>query len=465
MKEFNTPKRIEAEDAILATLMVFPDEGLRILEVLEAKDFYQMNAQAVWKAMKSLYSRGVELDSISIHNEIKAQSTTSSEAVIYLTGLYDNLGAVSNLDDYVSQVKNASLLRQVIGLFSKYHGESQTEKARAKSIIGSLEHDLVEISEQIRERGGVTSREIVKEVEEDIEKAEKHGWKGYSTGFPKLDERTGGIFPTHIWIVGAYTGTGKTFFMIQLMLNLLEQEAKVMFFSTEMDKKLMMIRMLANLAELGPLKILKGEVTSDEDKEKLSAAKEKMRGWDKQLLLFDKVYTVDEIRLKVKKQVLKGGVDIVFLDYIQNLKGGTSYDELSKITNDLQHMVGELGPTLIIASQVTQEAANWKRGQAIKYKGSGGIPEISDVGLWIRNDDNKNVAAKEMQAKERDLGGYVNYVTHKILMIRKARHGLEGNFEIMSTFPSGRITQTGTKPQTPQAQGETGELSADEIGT
>ncbi len=314
--------------------------------------------------MLALFNRGESIDVVSIKNELKKENFDYKVALAELSVCYENQVIEGNLLNFVKDIKNKSLLRQIIGTMASTQQKAELDEADPTKILSKIEGDVIALSEQVKDDRPVDAKGIVKEIEADILKKQK-GWKSFNTGFEKLDEQSGGLIPTHCWILGAYTGSGKTFLLLQILLNVLEQGAKVMLFSTEMDRKMNMLRLLGNLAGMGTIQILKGDFMGDQ-KEDLEKAQKKMSGYKDQLTIYDNVYTVEEMRLKIKKQKLKTGLDIVFLDFIQNLRGESNiYDRMSNAAISLQQIAQELNVTMFLASQVSQASANWASKGAI----------------------------------------------------------------------------------------------------
>ena len=226
-------------------------------------------------------------------------------------------------------------------------------------------------------------------------------------------------------IVNHNTGTGKTWLILQILLNLLRINVKVMLFSSEMDRKMNMVRMLANITETNPLAILKGGL-NPEIQEKQAVAEKELKTYQHRLFIYDFVYWVEDIRLKIKKAKIKHGVQVVFIDFIQNLRtktGGTLYERMSSISMELQKIAQELNVCIVINSQVNQASAGSVDSYgAISYKGAGEIAAVADVGLWLKT-------SKKLPR---------NY---RYLMIRKARHGIPGKFIVSLEYPSGRMIE------------------------
>jgi replicative DNA helicase len=294
------------------------------------------------------------------------------------------------------------------------------EGADAGKVLEDLEKELLEIADSTKDKECIDVEGIILDVNKEIQKAKDRGWLGFKTGFSKLDERTGGFIPTQSWIIGAYTGIGKTFFILQLLLNALKEGAKVVLFSTEMDRKMNMIRLIGNIAGLGTINMMRGNLLPNEEEEMRKAQKELLVFKDK-LTIYDNVYTLPEIRLKAKKLKLTKGLDIVAVDFIQNLRGHESiYERMSEAAIGLQQIAQELDVTLLIGSQVSQAAAGWQSKEAIEFKGAGEIAAIADVAIWMTKVEGDEELRK--------------------VIIRKIRHGARKKFDVRLEFPSGRIT-------------------------
>lgn len=414
------PNNQNIERAIFSLLLIFPERFIEVVDYLFPKDFYQTSHQEIWKAMTTLHKQGQELDIVSIKTELVKQNIDPKPAMEDLIKCYEEQTPMGgNLMSFAKEIKNKSMLRQIIGVTNRCANNSRLDDAESSLILGGLEKDIVEISDNLKEDRPNDTEGILNEINADIARGEESGWKGFDTGFKWLDEQTGGLIPTQCWIIGGYTGQGKTFFLLQILLNVLIRGAKVMLMSTEMDRKMNMMRLLGNLAGLGTIRILKGKL-DDSERERMLEAQKKLSNFKKSLAIYDNVYTVEDIRLKAKKRKLKEGLDVLFVDFIQNLRGSENiYERMSNAAIELQHIAQELNIVVVIASQVTQTAAGWQNKEAIEYKGAGEIAAIADVALWIKK------VEEDKSARQ--------------IILRKVRHGIPGHFMVRMSFPSGRI--------------------------
>lgn len=423
MNKVILPYNTDAERAIFSIILLSPERFIEIADDLKAEDFYSLRNQEIWQAMSNLYERGIEFDIVSIKTELKKQDLDYQTALVELSQCYENPVLGGNLESFVKEVKNKSLLRQTIQMIEKHKQDAQFDEANALSVLTAVEKDIVELSEKVKDNRPADVKGILTEIKNDMLRGEASKWRGFDTGFKWLDKHTGGLISTHVWIVGSYTGIGKTFFLLQMILNILEQGAKVILFSTEMDRKMVMLRMVGNLAGLGTINMLKNRL-DEEEKKRMEKAKKSLQSQKGSLIIYDNVYDVDEIRLKAKKQKIEYGLDVVVVDFIQNLRGEPDiYNRMSNAAIALQNIAQELKATMIIASQITQASAGWVSKEAIEYKGAGEIAAIADVGLWL-------------QRVKTD-------ITARRVILRKVRHGIPGKFLVRITFPSGRIVDMG----------------------
>lgn len=434
------PRNLEAEMALLS-LAFFGHELTEVFEFLEPSDFYETTHQQIWQALLSIHQAGNEIDIVMVSDELKKQNLDSHSAIQIATSVFESpTVAGGNIKRFAEAIKNAAILRKLLVVLEGSNQQAQLSGALPKEVITDLEKQLVTISEEVIDKRPQELTGILGEVEVDIENTSKYGWKATNTGFSQLDDVTGGLIPTHVWVLGAYTGTGKTFWLMQIILNILKQGKRVLMVSTEMDRKMILLRLLGNLSGIQPLKIMRG-LMDDYELEQLEKAKQQLRSYQNQLFIVDNVYTTHEIRLKAKKVKLEtGGLDVVMVDFIQNLQGPESiYERMSQAAIDLQEMAQSLQVTMMIASQVSQlGATRGGKQDLIEYKGAGEIAAIADVGLWLSRYSDKEASKFGWQDEKAPNGGVITY---RKLALLKVRHGKPGKITLRMDFPAGTVIQ------------------------
>lgn len=438
MQQNELPKDIASERAVISILLTKPERFIEVIDALVPTDFYRDTHQQIWASMQDLFKQGHDFDIVSIKSQLGKNEANVKPALEAVVSAYENEVLDTNLLRFVQEVKNKSLLRQIIKVATAHSYNAQLEDAEAETVLANLERDIVSVVEKTASLTPIDAEAIVNEVKADAQKRKETGWQGFNTGFTRMDNLTGGLIPTQSWIVGAYTGVGKSFFLLQIMLNVLRQGGKVMLFSTEMDRKINMLRLAGNISGLSTINIMRGNLI-DEQQRDLESAYEELAKFKDNLTIYDNVYTMADMRLKAKKAKLTNGLDVVIVDFIQNLRGKESiYERMADAAVSLQQLAQELNITMLIGSQVSQGAAGWSSKEAIEFKGAGEIAAIADVAIWII----------------KDKGGDPSMRT---VFIRKARHGAPGKFDAKLTFPAGRFADVLDRIAT--AQGDSDDIT------
>jgi replicative DNA helicase len=245
----------------------------------------------------------------------------------------------------------------------------------------------------------------------DIFKRIKENSKGMEflpSGFPMLDDiLDGGFLRKELVVVGAFTGTGKSYFAGQIAMNLALSGFKVMYFSTEISNETVLCRMLGALSNIKSTRVMAG-LLSEQELENLNAARAKMLANANQLEFFDDIYELTEIQKLIKEHQ----PEMVIIDFVQNVFLDNMQDEysrLSKITLELQKLAKEANTAVFILSQLSNMAAKKTSHEILEYKGSGNIATVADLGFIIERQE--TIAFKLMLQKNRrgQSGSFINF--------------------------------------------------------
>lgn len=274
------------------------------------------------------------------------------------------------------------------------------------SDTGSTEKPF-EIGEQLlkdEKTKGVPIRHI-SGVLEALEQKIISGAEGIHPGYNLLAKTIRKITPGHMWVVGGYTSVGKSFFLNDLVCRLYRAgNPGVAIFSTEMSSGQYALRMLANRTTYSTWVIEERKLVH---KAQLQALKE---AWDhfntRNLYLYDDLYSFKKIEQTIEAIKHRSGLDVIAIDYIQNLQGkGSVYERMSALSPAIQAMSKRLEVCSIVLSQVSNEAAK-EDLSIIGYKGAGEIAAAADLGVWLQREEKEKENVR--------------------FMIRKNRHGMTG---------------------------------------
>lgn len=259
-----------------------------------------------------------------------------------------------------------------------------------------------------------TASFIIDYLREDIKRNKGRGSLGINPGFEFLKNAIRGFIPGHLWVVGGYTSHGKTAFAIELISRVLSNDpnVRITLFSTEMSKETYILRLVAKLTGIPSLSLWEGnhiqafQARVDEAFDLIA---------HKNLIVFDDLYEFEKMADKARQIKAEVGLDLLFIDFIQNLigKGATIYERMSILAPQVQALAKELSCTVVALSQVSNEAVRNNSG-VIGYKGAGEIAAAADLGLWLEREREGNDGFK---------------INSEILnvIIKKNRHGPLGH--------------------------------------
>jgi len=215
--------------------------------------------------------------------------------------------------------------------------------------------------------------------------------KGIPTGIESVDEMTQQLKAGHLWVIAAYTNTGKTTLTLQMARNALRNGAKVDFISLEMSARQLLTRLTW--------------IEASTCRTKFENAIANLI--DLPLTVTENLRTVEEI----KSHIEASNADLIIIDYIQLIRGGKSYfDAATLAANMMQEMAIKKMISIITLSQVTKDSAKQGVSQHMDFKNSGAIAESADVAIEIYRQ-------KENEAE----------VSEALLAIKKNRHGRTGS--------------------------------------
>jgi replicative DNA helicase len=386
MENKTVPQNLEAEMAALGAMSSDSETAVKIMDILSLSDFSEERNGKIFEAIGYLLSEESKVDIITLSHKLEEMGVLSKiGGSSYLAQIINNTPSYKSGEKYAKIVRDKAILRDIIKGGQELIGASYNQKS-AEEIAGII-LSIEEIGTRYMDKGQgrkIEVSEVIDELFVEITEFESGNKKIFKTGFEQLDERVTGFIVPHIWIIGGYTGTGKTFFTLTLLLNLLRQGAKIVLFSTENNSTRNVLRLLGCMTGFSEMKLYKGKFT-DAELEKIKEAKKELATFG--LIIYDSVFSTEGILLKTKKHKLENKADLIVIDYIQNVNQergeGEIYRQMSNVSLELQRMASKLGVGIIGVSQISN-AGNKETDQRImNFKGAGEISAISDVAILL----------------------------------------------------------------------------------
>ena len=393
------PHDIEAEQAILGSMLTDQDAVVEAIEILKPEDFYREDNRYIYEAMSNLYSRGEPVDIITVKNELASmQKFEAVGGIEYLALLPDKVPLVANADKYIKIVEEKSILRQLIKTAGEIEGLGYEQTEEIDNIMDQAEKKIFDIMQGKNQKGYTPIKDVLVETFADLEKLynQKEPITGIPTGFADLDYRTAGLHSSDLILVAARPAMGKSAFALNIATNAaVRNNTPVAIFSLEMSKEQMTNRILCSEAMVDSNKVRTGKV-EDDDWQKLAEASGNLS--QAQIFIDDTPgISVMEIRAKCRKMKLEKNIGMVVIDYIQlvqgsNRKGGSREQEISEISRSLKILAKEINVPVIALSQLSRsvEQRPDHRPMLSDLRESGAIEQDADIVMFLYRDDYYN---------------------------------------------------------------------------
>lgn len=400
------PHDIEAEQAVLGSMLTDKDAVIAAMETLKAESFYREDDKAIYEAMQNLYSKAEPIDLITLKNELETMSKLEQVGGIeYLANLPEKAPTSANVQKYISIVEEKAMLRNLIKTANELVelGYNQTEDI--EDIMNHAEKKIFDIMQNKSQKGYSPIKDVLVESFTKLEELynRKQLITGVPTGFTDLDYRTAGLHGSELIIVAGRPAMGKTAFALNIATNAATKgKSAVVIFNLEMSKDQLVNRMLCIEAMVDSNKIRTGKL-EEEDWAKLAQAIGPLS--EANIFIDDTPgITVMEIRTKCRRLKLEKNIGLVIIDYLQLITGnskksGSREQEISEISRSLKILAKELDVPIIVLSQLSRavEQRPDHRPMLADLRESGAIEQDADIVMFLYRDDVYN---KESEKKD-----------------------------------------------------------------
>jgi replicative DNA helicase len=395
----NIPANLEAERAVLGSLMIDPDAIIKVASFLRAEDFYRERHGWLYEAMLALNERREPLDFVTISDELERRAQLEEiGGPAFLTDLISNTPTALFIDYYARIVERAAVRRRLIGAAGKVAELAYDEGEEVDDVVDRAEQIILGVSESRIHRDLQPIRAIMNNVVDRIDfLARNQGTlMGVPTGFTMLDRLLGGFQKSDLIILAGRPGMGKSSFGLSIAQNAAKRfDARVAVFSLEMSNEQMVQRLLSMETGIDSHRLRMGAVQEDEWPILLEAAN--MLANTNVFIDDTPAASVLDIRTKARRLYAEHGLDLVLIDYMQLMSGQSGgggrndnrQQEISYISRSLKALARELNVPVVALSQLSRavEARADKRPMLSDLRESGSIEQDADVVLFIYRED------------------------------------------------------------------------------
>jgi replicative DNA helicase len=393
--ERSLPHNLEAERSVLGAILVHNDAFNLAVQVIDSSDFYRDAHRRVFDKMIALNERAQAIDFVTLKEELsRAGELDEVGGPAYIASLADGVPRATNVEYYAKIVKEKSTLRALITAAGKILANAYEADQESDLILDEAESAIFAVADDRLKAGFVSMRDLVHETYPKIEQAfeQKRLITGVPTGFVDLDEMTRGLQSGDLIIVAARPSMGKTSLVRNIAQYVAAQpEFTVGFFSLEMSKESLFIRMLTSEAQIDSHRLMSGAV-GNKDYPRISHALESLSGMK---LYIDDTANIGVLEMRAKSRRLQSehGLNLIVVDYIQLMSGRGRFEnrtlELASISRSLKGLAKELSVPIIVLSQLSRapESRSDHRPQLSDLRESGALEQDADLVALIYRDD------------------------------------------------------------------------------
>lgn len=417
------PQAVEAERSVLAALMFEFEVVGRAVEQIDAKAFYRTSHQKIFSAIVALYERSEKADLVTLSEELR--KTGDLELVggpSALTQIAEYSVTAANVDQHIKIIREKALLRELITASREIQDEALAAADQAAEIVDRAEQRIFQISDNRIRQGFLGMKELMMPVYKHVEdvaernKNSKYFITGVPSGFEDIDAKTAGFQRGDLIIIAGRPSMGKTSFALNIAENAaIGHGCCVGIVSIEMSKEQLALRLLSTESRVPLFRLRSGNVRSEE-LQKMPGA---LNNLSKARIFIDDspAPTVLEIRAKCRRLRSEHRLDLVFIDYLQLIRGvGRSENrvqEISQISRSLKALAKELDIPVVALSQLSraseQRTGKDRRPQLSDLRESGALEQDADVVMFVfreemynRNDESLRGKAEILIAKQRN---------------------------------------------------------------
>ncbi|MBI4675527.1 MAG: replicative DNA helicase [Chloroflexi bacterium] len=404
--ERQMPSNVEAEQAVLGSLLLDGEAITRILSFLRAADFYLEKHRWIYQVMWDLHDHREPIDILSVISALDTQAHLSAVGgMAYLTSLLNAVPTAAHVEHYAHLVETASLERRLIQTSTEIAELAYDGELDIKDKLEHAEKLVYDVAQHREARDLIPIRKAVDGWADRMERLREHeaDLLGVASGFVDLDKVLGGLQKNDLIIVAGRPGSGKTSFALSIAYNVaVKSHKRIAIFSLEMSAAQLVERLISQVADtiasefpgqyeslrVDSQKLRVGDVSEDQYVILAKAMGELAQAH----IYIDESSLVTPIEIRSKARRLSAelnGLDLIVIDYMQlmNDRGRTEnrVQEMSNISRQLKFLARDLDVPVVALSQLSRavESRTDKRPQLSDLRESGSIEQDADVVLML----------------------------------------------------------------------------------
>ncbi len=428
------PHDLEAEEAVVGSLLIDGDSFLRVGHLIKPEDFYREKNQICFAACVALFQRNEAIDQVTLARELsRTNQLEAAGGMAYLSHVVSITPTSANSEYYAQAVARSASMRRLIDAAAKISAIGYEDTDDVENTLRQAEDVLFQVRSGQSERGFIALRQVYDQYLEDraaLGEPLAQGGVPVMTGYNNLDLLLGGMQRSDMIILGARPALGKSALAVNISLNAAQTGAVVGMFSLEMSREQLALRILSADAEIDAHRLRLNLINDAEEQRIIDSI-----GRLSELLVHidDTPFQgMIEMRSKARRLSLEHGLDLLVVDYLQLIQGRGRGDnrvqEMSEISRSVKGMARELNVPVLTCSQLSRvvEGRPGHRPQLSDLRDSGSIEQDSDIVMFIHREDIYQTEEEwEQHSPNRD---YPKNLAE--IIVAKHRHGPTGSVKM-----------------------------------
>jgi len=409
------PQDVDTETACIASALLNREALLRVTEILQPEDFYLEKHRVIFEAISELEKKSLPIDLTTLRQILIDKSQLDRiGGNSGLAEIYQSSSTSGNAENYARRIKEMSLRRKLIDVAELSIEKCFNRGITTEEVMDEVERDIFKVTEQRITSDYKNIDIIINNTMNDIETwyRTKKMITGLESGFTELDQQLTGFHGAELIIIAARPGMGKTAFALNILNNVaVKHKVPVLFFSLEMPANQLGLRMLCIEAMVDSQRVRTGHIDQDELKKIFN-----MSGrLSKSPIYIDDSpsATIMEIRAKARRLAQKVPLGMIIVDYLQLITSLSKVDrhlQIAEISRLLKQLARELNVPVIALSQLSRavESRTNQEPTLSDLRESGAIEQDADIVMFIyreekvKKDSEKKGIATIMVAKQRN---------------------------------------------------------------
>ena len=434
------PHDIDAEEAVVASLLVDPEAIYRVAPVVKPEDFFREKNAWAYEACLALWDRNEAINQVTVAHELARRGRLEEVGgAAYLSRLVTELPTPIGVEHYASIVRRDAVYRRLISAAAQITQIAYQGGPDLDAVLGRAEAMVLSLRSGERLKDFVHIRQVLERYWEESLGAEARGepvalTTNIRTGFAELDTVLGGLKRSDLIVLAARPSLGKTSLALNIARNAaVGQGARVAIFSLEMAAEQLAQRLLASESGVDSTRLRLGEHNEREERSVMHALG--VLSGTEVYVDDTPVLTMTEIRGKALRLQREKGLNLVIVDYLQLIHGAGRNDsrvqEVSYITRALKELAREMDAPVIAVSQLSRapELRTPHIPQLSDLRESGSIEQDADVVVFIYRED-VYIAREQWQAAHPESPGNAFPAGIAQIIVAKHRNGPTGTVSL-----------------------------------